>query len=332
MSADLNLSGNIELEIDESQVMAAIDSANRKASDLSGGGGGGGASRRGSSAQMAGISTGESQGIASAVRNALGDVKLPPFPAMPTGLSQAIAGGARGGVPPGLVFAAGRLSTRTFVPPVPPALPSGAAGAARVSGQAAAGIGGKLGLSGIAAAGLVATAGAAAVGLGLKAGADALTKGVDKRIERQLGAGFQFSPELAQLALDRDIRQRSRAITRGQIVGESAQDLQDARDNFLDVTNIGGAAVSNEVNELQVLVLRTITPVLSELIEAVVRLGKGFGAIDKDDFIDIMDGLGQRGNESAARTAAELLAKQTDGAPLVRPMVLPPIGDPRSGF
>ncbi len=137
----------------------------------------------------------------------------------------------------------------------------------------------------MAAIGVAATAAVAKVTVG------ALTKGVDKRISKQLGAGAQFSPELSIVALERDIAQRERAITRGSLLGESARELSKQRDTSLAISGVLGSTVSNEVNELQAELLRKINPVIGDLVEAILRAGKFFGAVDESTFAEAMESL-----------------------------------------
>lgn len=285
---ELLLAGKITLEVDEAALQEEIQAAGRqseRSESRSPGPRGGGprASDR--------LGPGEGPGIASALKGALGGLSLPTV----SSPSQAALGVARpGGLPPGLLFAAGRVSARPLPPVPPPSLPSAGAGAARAG--AAAGLGARLGAAAtVAGPAILATAGVAAVGLGAKAAVDKLAKGVDARIERQLGAGYQFSPQLSQLALDREIRQRERAIVRGRLLGGSARDLQEARDDLSDITSAGRSIIDDQVNRLMIELIELIKPTYGNLVEAVARIARGLGGMSEEDFKDVLRSLEESG-------------------------------------
>jgi hypothetical protein len=284
-ASELQLEGVIRFKVDTEDLESQIAQANRQAT--SGGrakpGAAGGGDAGGAAAGKDG------QVIANSIKNSLAGLKMP-LPAPISNISSPFSGG----LPPGLVFAAGRVTAGFARPPAPVPVPppSGAAGAAVGRGLAS-----RIGLAGLSvgAPAIAATAGVAAIGLGAKVAADALTKGVDKRIERQLGAGFQFSPELSALAFQREVRQRDRAITRGRILGESAQDLQRERDKFSGISNVLTSGIDREVNELLLSMLRIARPVWGEIVEAIVRIGNGVGALTKDEMEDMLRALAKEG-------------------------------------
>lgn len=334
MTDELKLKGTIELEVDESDLQSQIDRANRKqdrATESPAATRRAPEPARKQPVPQEGFAQGLA--IARAVEKSLSRITIPGLGlAALGGLSRVVGGGrgpqeaagsavaastaerARGGgggdvLRDAAIFQAlRRRQPGAVAVPRPQPAPSGltrretelavqSVVARRIPGTATAGtIGGAaLRLSPAMMAGIVGGVATAGVAIAAKLGSDFLTKGVDKRIEKGIGAAASFSGPLSLIEMERQMAERRRAIERGEVVGGPLRALSRQREITRDITGALGSVTSAQLAVLQEETLRIINPFLREIVEAILKTGRFVGLFDADRVDRALDTLGSSG-------------------------------------